>query len=148
MTALKTKHADCIAVCDGGKALILENIGDDRFPSLRVRECRTSDLPRTSAVGRDAPGRVHQSASPARSAVEGSDTHQRGEDRFLSSIVEDLNRAAEDGQFEKIIIVAPPHVLGVMRPHYSKTLRGLIRAELAKDLAHRSVSDIEQQLFG
>ena len=33
-------RAEQIAVCDGSKLLLLENVGDDRYPNLKVRECQ------------------------------------------------------------------------------------------------------------
>ena len=148
MRKLQVARLDRIAVCDGGKALVLENIGDERFPSLRVRDSQINILPRTSAMGRERPGRVHQSANPARSSVEGTNLHERGEEVFLHSLVDQLNQAAEAGEFEHVVIVAPPHALGLMRPRYSGTLRKRIRTEVAEDLVHCSVSEIELHLFG
>jgi protein required for attachment to host cells len=48
-----------VVVCDGRKALILENIGNQAFPNLRTNEIREHTQRRTSAQGFDAPGRVH-----------------------------------------------------------------------------------------
>ena len=38
MTKMKINTGDWIVVCDGGKALILENLGDRMFPNLHTRE--------------------------------------------------------------------------------------------------------------
>ena len=53
----------------GAKALILENIGDDVFPNLRIKEAKTQEDLRTHEQGAGAPGRVHQSVGAARSSV-------------------------------------------------------------------------------
>ena len=61
MTKIKIGTGDWIVVCDGGKALILENRGDRVFPNLHTREVHEQPNPSTHAQGSDAPGRVHQS---------------------------------------------------------------------------------------
>lgn len=148
MALLRTRISDRIAVCDGGKLLILENVGDDRDPNLTVRECLTNANPRTSATGRDTPGRVFEASSGLRSSVDTSDAHQRREDEFLIAIVDRLNSSASKREFASIAIVAPPRALGVMRAHYSDALLSRIRVELAQDLVHCPVSEIESRLFG
>ncbi len=37
MAKLKIAQGDWVLVCDGSKALVLENDGDDRFPNLQTR---------------------------------------------------------------------------------------------------------------
>lgn len=49
MDKIKVKTGDWVVVCDGRKALILENIGDERFPNLHSREIREHTETRTSA---------------------------------------------------------------------------------------------------
>ena len=59
MTKIKIGTGDWIVVCDGRKALILENLGDRVFPNLHTREVYEQPDPSTHAQGSDAPGRVH-----------------------------------------------------------------------------------------
>ena len=59
MNKIKIGTGDWIVVCDGRKALILENRGDRMFPNLHTREVREQPDPSTHALGSDAPGRVH-----------------------------------------------------------------------------------------
>jgi protein required for attachment to host cells len=40
MTKMKIDTGDWIVVCDGRKALILENLGDRMFPNLHTKEVR------------------------------------------------------------------------------------------------------------
>jgi protein required for attachment to host cells len=40
MPKLRVKRGDWIAVCDGTKAVILDNVGDELYPRLHVREVR------------------------------------------------------------------------------------------------------------
>ena len=36
MSALLIKHGEWVVVCDGAKALVLENTGDTKFPNLKT----------------------------------------------------------------------------------------------------------------
>jgi|SRR6516164_3915690 hypothetical protein len=67
-----------MVVCDGRKALILENIGDAVHPNLHTREVREHPEPRTSEQGTDRPGKTHQSVGTAR-AVEQTDRHDHSD---------------------------------------------------------------------
>ena len=69
MQKLKIRQGDWVVVCDGAKALILENAGDATFPNLKTREVRAqADLP-TREIGTDAPGRSLNSVGSGRSAT-------------------------------------------------------------------------------
>ncbi len=70
MESVKIKSGEWVVVCDGRKALILENEGDAVFPNLRTKETHEHDDAKTSEQGTDRPGRVHDAASAGRSSVE------------------------------------------------------------------------------
>ena len=55
MTKIKIGTGDWIVVCDGRKALILENLGDRMFPNLHTREVHEQPDLSTHAQGSDAP---------------------------------------------------------------------------------------------
>src|SRR6266481_414174 len=61
MPDLKIGSGEWVVVCDGGKALILENAGDARFPNLRTREVYEQKHPATHELGSDVPGRAFAS---------------------------------------------------------------------------------------
>ncbi len=146
MDKIKLKGGDWVVVCDGRKALILENIGDEIFPNLHTREIREHTQTRTSAQGSDAPGRVHQSAGQARSAVEQTDWHDQEEHAFLTSLASRLHVALSKGETRALIMVAAPRALGMLRGVYSPAVRKAIRTELGKDLVKLPVHEIEKQL--
>lgn len=147
MTKMKIGTGDWIVVCDGRKALILENIGDRMFPNLRTKEVREqSDLP-TQAQGSAAPGRVHQSIGEARSSIEQTDWHDESERSFLKALAERLNIAVTNGETSALTMVASPRALGMIRADYSDAVRKALHAEVAKDLVKMPVHEIEKQLL-
>ena len=148
MMKLKFGQGDWIVVCDGAKALILENAGDGMFPNFKTREVHAQPHETTRALGADAPGRVHQSMGGARSSVEQTDWHDESETAFLQALAASLEQAAAQHQVRKVHIVAPPRALGVLRQAYGAALRGVLGEEIAKDLVKTPVHEIERLLTG
>jgi protein required for attachment to host cells len=148
MGKLKIRQHDWVVVCDGTKALVLENTGDDVFPNLQTKEVYAQKDSKTHEQGTDAPGRVHQSVGTMRSAVEQTDWHERTESAFLQDLAGRLDAAVTAGETKAVILVAPPRALGVLRRSYSPRLRDALRAEIDKDLVKKPVHEIEKHLVG
>ena len=146
MTKLKIRQGDWVVVCDGRKALVLENAGDDKFLNLKTREVFDHPDPKTHELGTDAPGRSFSSVGHGRSAVEQTDWHTQEEERFLRKLAEHLDAEVKAGRAKSIVIVAPPRALGVLRPAYSHDLKKAMRTEIDKDLVRMPVHEIEKYL--
>jgi protein required for attachment to host cells len=148
MPGLKIASGEWVVVCDGGKALILENAGDARFPNLRTRETLEEKHPPTHEQGTDAPGRAVASVGGIRSAVEQTDWHDQSERNFLKRLASRLDTAITTGEVDGVIMVAPPRALGMIRQAYSPHVRKAIRVELEKDYVGLPISEIEAHLCG
>ena len=146
MAKLKLHPGEWVVVCDGAKALVLENVGDEKFPNLKTREVYQQEDLRTREQGSDAPGRAISSVGEARAAMEQTDWHEQGERRFLEKLVARLDAAVQSGEAKSLIIAAPPRALGAMRQVYTNGLRGAVAAELDKDLVKMPVHEIEKHL--
>lgn len=144
--AVKIEPGEWVIVCDGAKALFLQNAGDAKFPNLQTREVMEQKVPPTSQLGSDAPGRSHSSVGHGRSSVEQTDFHTQQEEEFLRTIMAKLDAAAQAGQMKAIILVAPPRALGVLRQHYTHALKSAVRAEIQKDYVKMPVYEIEKHL--
>jgi protein required for attachment to host cells len=143
---MKIRAGEWVVVCDGAKALILENAGDATFPNLKTREVHEQDDAKTHEQGTDAPGRTFQSVGSKRSAVEQTDWHDQAEQRFLIELAKRLDAAVTAGETKSIIIVAPPRALGVLRQAYPNALREAVKAEIDKDYVKMPVHEIEKHL--
>jgi protein required for attachment to host cells len=146
MQKLKIRQGDWVVVCDGKKALVLENVGDEKFVNLKTREVREHADPKTHELGTDEPGRAFSSVGSGRSAVEQTDWHVQEENRFLQKLAGHLEAAVNAGEAKSLIVVAPPRALGVLRQAYSHNLRAAVRAEIDKDLVKLPVHEIEKHL--
>jgi protein required for attachment to host cells len=146
MSKLKIRQGDWVIVCDGKKALVLENAGDEKFLNLKTRQVFDHPDPKTHELGADAPGRSFSSVGHGRSAMEQTDWHTQAEGRFLQKLAGHLDTEVKAGRAKSIVIVAPPRALGVLRPAYSHDLRRALRAEIDKDLVTMPVHEIEKHL--
>jgi protein required for attachment to host cells len=146
MPELKIDQGEWVVVCDGRKALVLENVGDDKFLNLKTKEVYEQEDAKTSELGTDAPGRAINSIDARRSSMEQTDWHDQAEQTFLESLVDRLNAAVEAGEAKKLVLVAPPRALGVIRQAYSSNLRDAVHTEVDKDLVKLPVHEIEKHL--
>ena len=148
MAKLKIDQNDWVVVCDGKKALLLENIGDGKFPNLKTKEVYEHKNLKTREQGSDAPGRAFNSIDSARSAMEQTDWHELSERAFLEDLAGRLDAAVTSGETKAVIMVAPPRALGMLRQAYSPHLRQALRAEIDKDFVRLPVYEIERHLVG
>jgi protein required for attachment to host cells len=146
MAKLKLHPGEWVVVCDGAKALVLENVGDEKFPNLKTREVYQQEDPKTREQGSDAPGRAISSVGEARAAMDQTDWHEQGERRFLEKLAARLDAAVQAGEAKSLVIAAPPRALGALRQVYTHSLRGAVAAEVDKDLVKMPIHEIEKHL--
>ncbi|TPM09942.1 Host attachment protein [Mesorhizobium sp. B2-3-11] len=146
MNTIKLKHGIWVLVADGEKALLLKNVGDTKFPNLEVVHLMEQENPPTREQGSDSPGRYNDGPSVHRSAVEETDWHRIGKERFAEEIAARLYKLAHDGEFDSIVLVAPPVVLGAMRKKLHKEVGDKVTAEISKTMTNHGIPEIEALL--
>jgi len=145
MTAGRRKVTWAV-VADGAKALILVNDGTDAQPVMSVLAKAELENPPSHAQGIERPGRQSERGSGTRSAVEVTDWHELAEAGFLRDFTQRLNRAAEADRFGRLLLVAPPKVLGLLRPELGAATQARVVAEIGSDLTKHPVSEIERHI--
>lgn len=147
MGSVKLEHDIWVLIADGEKALFLRNEGDSEYPHLQViREFEEANPP-TREQGTDKPGRLSDGPNAHRSAVADTDWHRIAKERFADEIAERLYRMAHRDDFEKIVLVAPPIVLGEMRHKLHKEVAQKVTAEVPKTLTGHPIVKIEKVLL-
>ena len=96
MKQTRPRSGEWVIVCDGRKALILENAGDDKFINLRRKE-------------------VHEHADPSTHAL-GTDAAERA---FLEKLAQRLDAALAGRETTAFIVIAAPRALGMLRSAYT-----------------------------
>lgn len=146
MDDIRIPHDTLVFVGDGEKALFLRNKGDAQILNLVVERIFEQDNPATREQGTDRPGRSFASAGTHRAAMEETDWHQIAEDRFAAEVAERLYKQAHAGRFDRLVVIAPPRVLGTLRKAFHKEVTDRIVAEIPKELASHPVHEIERLL--
>ncbi|KUM26761.1 Host attachment protein [Mesorhizobium loti] len=141
--SIRLKHDLWVIVADGEKALFLRNEGDTKYPNLQVVQEMEQENPATREQGTDKPGRY---AEGPRSAIEETDWHRLGKERFADDIADRLYKLAHRGDFDEIVLIAPPQVLGEMRQKLHKEVCDKVKAEIPKTLTNHTVFEIEKLL--
>ncbi|OWV99834.1 host attachment protein [Rhizobium sp. R693] len=146
MNKIRIRAKDWILVCDGSKALLLCNDGDAQNLNLvEIRTTSNEGAP-TRDLGDDRPGRVYGTAGGARSAVETPDLHERDEQNFLLGVAREVEKDIARGALQRLLLVAPPRALGILRASLTSAPKNVIVGEIAKDFTKMPVHEIETRL--
>ena len=135
-----------VLIADGEKALFLRNRVDAIAPTLDVVRKSENDNPSNLEQSTDRPGRKQDAGAGQRSAMEDTDWHRLSKERFAHDLADILYTYAHRGAFDRIVVVAAPHVLGDLRDQLHKEVRDKVVAEVAKDLTHHPLDKVETML--
>lgn len=94
----------------------------------------------------DAPGMTNAAVGPNRGSISDPDLKGQAEAAFARDIVTYLGTALQSGEFDRLVLVAAPAMLGLMRQRLSAPLQGVLQADLAKELTHVTLDDLPAHL--
>jgi len=136
-------HGTTIAVTDGRKLRLFRNTGDEVHLKLQ-------ELPQPDVHGREEGAARHHHVG--QDSKDQQRLHDRREDRqiqkesFEAAVAAWLNHEVLTGRLGSLFIVAPPHVLGVLRPHYHAALKEKLLGELGKEHTHDKIEFLHDAL--
>lgn len=134
-------------VADSGRARFFEL--QKTPPEFRELRSMTSEAlhQRSSDLVSDGVGRDYNARGPlSHSKKPRSDPHDLAEQAFSRQLVDELEQAANEKAFEKLLVVADPKTLGRLRPLMSKQLRERISDEVNLDLVALPQQELEQRV--
>ena len=143
------KNMKCwIIVADGTRARILANEG----PGSGLRDISNMDFVSDNRKSRDIvsdrPGRS-EGGTRDRHAIEPRvDSHQYEKQRFAKEMAKRINDACLRGEFDSLILVAPPQTLGELRNALDKSALSKVSVELDKDLTKVAIHDLPKHFEG
>lgn len=145
---LTPKKTTWVVIADGARARILANAGPNTGLVPVPGTARSQPTPKTSDLGSDKPGRSFSSVGDSRSAVDNSDWHAFEKQKFAHEIAGLLDAACTAGDFDALVVVAPPETLGELRHSLHAATRAKVTGELAKDLTKHALADLPGHLDG
>ncbi|GHF63158.1 host attachment family protein [Seohaeicola zhoushanensis] len=138
------KQGTWVVVTDSEKALFLRNLTDHQNPNFEVVAKEEQDNPPSREQGANRPGRMHDSGPNQKSAMDDTDWHQLAKERFAADLSERLYARAHRGDFDSLILVASPQVLGNLRAALHKEVADKVIAEVPKTLTNHPLDQIEK----
>ena len=132
-----------ILAVDGGRMSLMRYDRDKPRCKLELVKEREIANPRDSEQGTDAPGRSYNSMGGGGSAHEGGQWHDRKEAEFATQCLEEALAYDNDS---KLVLVTPPHMLGILRDKIGKAEKARIIAEIDKDYADLTPEELAERL--
>lgn len=141
------KTTTWVVVADGAHAKFFANEGPSRglveIPNLELSQERH----RTSDMVSDKRGRYSNEAGGGRHAFDPKeDLQHHVEHSFATKIIHELDQAAERKEFDRLVLVAPPKMLGEMRAVLPKRLKSKLAADLDRDLVRATAAELVEHL--
>ncbi len=133
-----------VIIADGEKALVMENITDAQDPNLVVVSVEEPDTPQPRPT--DRAGRRYDAGPNQKSALEEPDWKTHAKSLFVQDLANLLNRKGLKGAYKRLVLVASPHVLGLLRRRlHSKVLTKVV-AEVDKTMTNHPLRKVEALL--
>ena len=143
------KATTWILVCDGARGKVLVNEGKGTGLTEIEHAEHEESREMTRELGADRPGRSYDSVGGGRhSMVNPADWHQFEKTQFAKEMAAIVNAAALENQFDRLIVAAPPKVLGDLRKAFNAQVGQKIGGEIGKDLTQVPVHDLGQHFEG
>lgn len=125
-----------VLVSDARQARIYVRARGDQAMLIPVGEALEA-APSRQEPGRHALGRVFESKSAARHMVEPHiGLKEETRQRFVQEVIGKLEIAWEQRAFDRLILIAPPKVLGDLRKELPDEIAQTVIAEVGKELTH------------
>ncbi len=123
---MQLPHGSHVAVADGTRFILFRNDGDEAI--LNLVDATTPEVSDSNRSG----------ANP-----EVRDIEERG---HAAGVAELLNRRVLAHEIEKLLVIADPATLGVMRGHYHRELEKRLVGELPNTLTNVETAQIEKAI--
>lgn len=95
---------------------------------------------------RDEAGVGHSIAGPGVAAVEQTDLQEINDARFAKTVIAHVKTAHDAKRFDRLILIAGPHMLGLLRANLDAALRAVLLGEMPKDLSNQPPGAVEDRL--
>ena len=94
----------------------------------------------------DRPGHYHSSTAHGAFSSH-SDPKSVAIEGFSREIANEINQGRKHNAFDHIILITPPHMLGLLLPHFDKQVKERIINTIQKDLIHLKSNELLQYLL-
>jgi protein required for attachment to host cells len=94
----------------------------------------------------DAPGMTAAAAGPNRGGISDPDLKGQAAHAFATQITRYLEANLAAGAYQRLILIAPATMLGLLRKALTPALREVVLGDIPKDLTHLPLDDLSKHL--
>jgi protein required for attachment to host cells len=99
------------------------------------------------SVGRRELGRVHDRVGDKRHIIEPhTDDKTQKDKQFTKEVATYLESALQEQKYNRLVVIAPPKILGILRKLLNQSVKDVIVLELDKELTHLTPPQIQEHL--
>lgn len=138
-----------LLIADAGRAHFYEALGPGKGMKAIDGMMLENDVPRSRDAqgGAHKPGRSQAAGGVGRHALEPTtDPHRQFKRQFADEVADLVAERLAAGAFDKLVVVAPPVMLGDLRAAFSAPVKQAIKAELDKDLTKTPDAELPKHL--
>lgn len=136
-----------VLVANSGQARILE-MQRKPYEFHQVAELVSESQHLTNKdIVSDASGRVYHTQGPGTHSMNPrSDPHENAEEQFSRSLAQKMEKAAQLGRFDQLLVIADPKTMGRLRQQMNKAVSGRIADEISLDLVGLPLPQLETRV--
>lgn len=94
----------------------------------------------------DRPGHYHANAAHGAFSAH-TDPKSAAIDGFSREVANEVNLARKQNAFDQLILITPPHMLGLLHGHLDKQVKERITNTIQKDLVHLKPKELLEYLL-
>lgn len=135
-----------VIIADGEKALFTENVTDAENPNLVVVSVEEQDHLAARGKPSDRAGRRNDNGPNQKSSVEEDTWRTHAKSLFVQDVANLLNKKGLKGAYKRLVLVASPQVLGLLRRRLHSEVLAKVVAEVDKTLTNHPLHKVEKVL--
>jgi len=136
-----------IVLADAATAKVYEPQASRRDWKLIAELAHPESRAKESELGTDKPGRVRQSTTGSRAAMEPPTPRKEVEiEKFAREIAKALDDALVRKAYDRLVLVAPPEFVGILRKLLSERVERCIATTVEKDYLHLDLPEARERL--
>ncbi|MFT6075270.1 MAG: protein required for attachment to host cells [Yoonia sp.] len=94
----------------------------------------------------DAPGMTNAAVGPNRGGIADPDLKGQAAHAFAADIIQYLEASLTKGEFQRLILIAPAAMLGLLRKAMTPALKHTLLGDIPKDLTHLPLDELPKHL--
>jgi protein required for attachment to host cells len=141
------QHATWIVVADGARGRILSREpGADRFVPALPFELVGSRLPTRDRVTDRGGQTLERVGAGGHAKLAAQQAKEHDQEVLAKRLADEISTGRTSNRFDRLVLVAPPSFLGMLRDSLDTASRKLVVATHAKDLSNLDPVHLEQRL--